>query len=207
MKGKKFVFDFGRVVFAWQPEAVLRKALPAHVHDEASTAHWLAQFFQSYGGDWGDFDRGSLGVPALVQRIAARTGLTSAEVQRVVDTVPDTLTPLPDTVALLQRLHAAGHALYYLSNMPGPLAAHLLATHDFLAWFKDGVFSSHVGHNKPERAIFEIAAQRFGHPVDELVFLDDHGPNVEAARSLGWHALQFSHAARAEADLRAAGWL
>jgi HAD superfamily hydrolase (TIGR01509 family) len=87
------------------------------------------------------------------------------------------------------------------------MAEYLQATHAFLAWFDDGVFSGRVGHNKPERAIYETATQRFGHAVDELVFLDDHLPNVEAARALGWNALPFTTAAAAEADLRAAGWL
>ena len=204
---KKFVFDFGRVVFRWEPEALLRELLPQHAFDATSAAHWTAQVFQSYGGDWGHYDRGSVTPEALVQRIAARTGLRADEVQRVVDGAPRALTPLPDSVALLQRLHAAGRPLYYLSNMPAPMAAYLQATHGFLRLFDDGVFSGRVGHNKPEPAIYDLAARRFGHAVDELVFLDDHGPNVEAARALGWNALQFHTAAQAEADMRAAGWL
>jgi FMN phosphatase YigB (HAD superfamily) len=70
--------------------------------------------------------------------------------------------------------------------MPAPVAETLRARHAFMGWFTDGVFSCHVGHNKPEPAIYEIAARRFGHPVAELVFMDDHGPNVDAARALGW---------------------
>jgi HAD superfamily hydrolase (TIGR01509 family) len=204
---KNFVFDFGRVVFRWEPEALLRELLPQHAFDATSAAHWTAQFFQNYGGDWGSYDRGSVTPEALVQRIAARTGLRADEVQRVVDGAPRALTPLPDSVALLQRLHAAGRPLYYLSNMPAPMAAYLQATHGFLGLFDDGVFSSRVGHNKPEPAIYDLAAQRFGHAVEELVFLDDHGPNVDAARARGWNALQFHTAAQAEAEMRAAGWL
>ena len=204
---KKFVFDFGRVVFRWEPEALLREVLPQRAFDAASAAHWTALVFQSYGGDWGSYDRGSVTPEVLVRRIATRTGLRPDEVQRVVDGAPRALTPLPDSVALLQRLHAAGRPLYYLSNMPAPMAAHLQATHGFLGLFEDGVFSGHVGHNKPEPAIYDLAAQRFGHPAEELVFLDDHDPNVAAARALGWNALQFHNAAQAEAEMRAAGWL
>lgn len=204
---KKFVFDFGRVVFRWEPEALLRELLPEHACDSSSAAHWAALVFQSYGGDWGSYDRGTVTPEVLVQRIAARTGLQPEEVQRVVAGAPRALTPLPDTVALLQRLHAAGRQLYYLSNMPAPMAAYLQATHGFLGLFTDGVFSGRVGHNKPERAIYDIAAQRFGHPVEELVFLDDHPPNIEAARALGWHGRVFRSAAQAEAEMRAAGWL
>ncbi|MDP2008340.1 MAG: HAD family phosphatase [Rubrivivax sp.] len=202
-----FVFDFGRVVFRWEPEALLRQLLPQHAHDAASAAHWVAQVFQSYGGDWGDYDRGVVAPAELAQRIATRTGLAVAEARRVIDAVPDALQPLPASVAWLQRLREAGHALYFLSNMPAPVADELQSRHAFLGGFDDGVFSCRVGHNKPEPAIYEIAARRFGRPVEELVFLDDHRPNVEAARSLGWRALQFHDAAQAEAEVRAAGWL
>jgi putative hydrolase of the HAD superfamily len=198
----RIVFDFGGVLFRWQPERLLRELLPQHASDATSAAHWVRQIFQSYGGDWGDFDRGTVEPPALVQRIASRTGLAPAEVQRVVDAVPYELQPLPETVALLQRLHAAGRPLYFLSNMPAPYADFLQATHGFLGLFQDGVFSGRVHHNKPEPAIFQLAAQRFGAAPAELLFIDDHAPNVLAAQQLGWQGLVFTGAAQAEAALR-----
>lgn len=201
------VFDFGGVLFHWQPALMLQRELPHIAPNAERAAHWVAQIFQSYGGDWGDFDRGTVSTPDLVRRIAQRTGLAEADVQQVVAAVPRELQPLPDSVALLRRLHEAGRGLYYLSNMPAPIADHLVQTHDFLRWFRHGVFSSQVHHNKPEPAIFEVAARRFGHPVHELVFLDDHLPNVQAAQALGWNAVHFQNAAQAEAELRAAGWL
>lgn len=199
------VFDFGGVLFDWHPPSLLQRELPHLVTDDATAAHWVAQFFQSYGGDWGEFDRGAIDTAALVQRIAGRTGLPAADVQRVIDGVPRELQPKPDTVALLRRLHEAGHRLYFLSNMPEPYAAHLETTHDFVGLFDDGIFSSRVRHNKPAPEIFHLAVQRFGHPPPQLVFIDDHLPNVEAARTLGWTALQFADAAQAAGELRAAG--
>lgn len=202
----RLVFDFGRVVFRWEPAELLRQQLPQHAQDDASTRLWVAQVFEAYGGDWGEYDRGTVTPPVLAQRIAARTGLTVGEARRVIDAVPDALQPLPASVAWLQRLRDAGQRFYFLSNMPAPVAETLQARHAFMGWFAGGVFSCEVGHNKPEPAIYEIAARRFGHAVGELVFMDDHAPNVEAARRLGWRALQFHNAVQAEADLRAAGW-
>ena len=199
------VFDFGGVLFRWQPERLLREVLPDRVHSEADARHWMAQIFQSYGGDWGDFDRGTVEIPALVQRIARRTGLSEAEVQRVVDAVPGELQPQPATVALLQRLHAAQHPLFFLSNMPLPYADHLQTTHAFMALFDDGVFSARVHHNKPERAIFELAATRFGRAPAELVFIDDHEPNIVAARELGWRGIHFVDIEQTTAALAAHG--
>jgi putative hydrolase of the HAD superfamily len=205
---KRIVFDLGAVVLRWRPHEVVRRALPARVAGPADAAHWAAQVFQGYGGDWADYDRGTVAVPDLVARIAARTGLAPAEVQAVVDGVPEELRPLPDSVALIERLRAAGHRLHYLSNMPAPCADVLERREVALfAHFDGGVFSGRVQRVKPEPAIYALAAGRFGAAPDELVFLDDHEPNVVAARAAGWQGVHFRDAAQAEAALRAASWL
>ena len=204
---KHLVFDFGGVLFQWQPPRLLQRELPHIATDLASAQALAAEFFQSYTGDWAEFDRGTVAVPELVARIALRTGLTPAEVQRVVDGVPAELQPIPETVDLLRRLRAAGRGLHFLSNMPVPYARHLEDSHDFVGWFDSGVFSGRERLIKPEAEIFEFAAARFGQPPANLVFLDDHLPNVQAARTLGWQALHFSSAAQAEAELRERGWM
>ena len=202
------VLDFGGVVFRWRPLAVVRAALPQRVRSEADAAHWAALVFQNYGGDWADFDRGTVTVPDLVARIATRTGLAPAEAQPVVDAAAAELQPLPETVALIERWHAVGHRLFFLSNMPLPFAAQLEAaqfeaSHGFMRLFESGVFSSRVQLIKPEPAIFAHAAQQFGVPGRDLLFFDDQPPNVQAARACGWQAEVFSGAAQAVAAVRA----
>jgi len=204
---KKIVFDFAGVLFRWHPEAMLQRELPHRATDAAAAAHWKREIFQGYEGDWGEFDRGTVEVPDLVQRIARRTGLAEAEVQRVVDRVPLELQPIAETVQWLGELRGQGRRLFFLSNMPEPYAAHLERENDFVGWFEQGVFSARVRHIKPEREIFELAAGRFEATPSELVFMDDHEPNVEMARSLGWNAFVFRDAAQARAELAAAGWL
>lgn len=200
-----YVFDFGGVVFNWRPAELLQRVLPHRATDEDSTRHWLAQFFQGYGGDWAEFDRGQLEADEVALRIAARTGLSVDEVRRVVEGVPGELQLLPDTAALIQRLRGAGQRLFFLSNMPAPYARHLRETHPLHEWFEAGVFSGEDRHIKPDPAIFALAQQRFGVPAQELMFFDDHPANITAARAAGWQALQFFDAAQAEAALRAAG--
>jgi len=55
---RALVFDFGRVLFRWRPDALLAQVLPHRATDPESTRHWVGQVFQAYGGDWGEFDRG-----------------------------------------------------------------------------------------------------------------------------------------------------
>ena len=200
------VFDFAGVLFHWQPQALLQQVLPQRAHDAASARHWQAQIFQAYGGDWAAFDRGTVAPADLVQRIAARTGLAPAEVQAVIDAVPLALQPMPGTVALLQQLHAAGHAMYFLSNMPAPYADHLDRTHGFLRLFSDGIYSGRVLQIKPERSIYDLAAQRFGVAPGGLLFFDDVVANVVAAQAAGWQAAHFTDADAATAVLQAAGF-
>jgi putative hydrolase of the HAD superfamily len=203
---RAFVFDFGRVVFRWRPEALVAAHIPHRATDDESTRHWVQQIFQAYGGDWGDFDRGTVEPPELARRIAARTGLAESEVAAIIEAGPRELEPLPDTVAWLRRLHAQGRPLHYLSNMPEPFAAHFERTHDFMRLFESGVFSSRVQLLKPDRAIFDHAAKAFGRAPANLLFLDDHLPNIVTARDAGGQAIHFVDAAQAEAEAGALGW-
>jgi len=203
----RFVFDFAGVLFHWQPLELLQRVLPQHATDHLSAQSLAQDIFQGYGGDWAEFDRGTMEVPELVQRIAARTGLQPAAVQAVVDAVPGELQPIPETVALLQRLHAEGRRLHFLSNMPHPYADHLEREHAFIRRFESGVFSARVGQIKPEPEIYRIAAQRFQAKPAQLLFLDDVLDNVLAARQAGWQALHFVDARQAETQMRAIGCL
>jgi HAD superfamily hydrolase (TIGR01509 family) len=60
---------------------------------------------------------------------------------------------------------------------------------------------------KPEREIFEHAAQQFGLDPAATLFFDDAAPNVAAARDAGWQALQFIDAAQCERELAQRGFL
>lgn len=203
----RIVWDFGGVLFQWRPPELIKRELPQRAATDAEAAHWVREIFQGYEGDWGHFDRGTVEVPDLVQRIARRTGLTETEVQAVVDGVPHELQPIGDSVALLARLRDAGHSQVFLSNMPAPYADHLEATHDFVGWFEDGVFSARVKAVKPEPDIFALAAERFGVPASELLFFDDNLPNIAAARAAGWLAEHFTDAASVLPALRRHGLL
>lgn len=183
------VWDFGAVLFRWRPRVLLAASLPSRVKDDISAAHWHEQFFQSFGGDWAEFDRGTVEVDDLAGRIARRTGLTEAEALAVIEAVPHELQPLADTVGLVHALHERGVRQFYLSNMPAPYADHLEREYAFVRDFEDGLFSGRVQLIKPDAAIFALAEQRFGLVPERTVFIDDHPKNVEAARARGWQAV------------------
>jgi len=61
---------------------------------------------------------------------------------------------------------------------------------------------------KPDPAIFELAARRFGHAAERMLFIDDNAANIASARTLGWQVHHFTQGADAlEAELRGLGVL
>ena len=63
------------------------------------------------------------------------------------------------------------------------------------------VDSSEVGHRKPERAIYDLTAERLGVEPSRIIFLDDFGPNVAGARAAGWTAIHVTDPIEALAEL------
>ncbi|HET9643296.1 MAG TPA: HAD family phosphatase, partial [Burkholderiaceae bacterium] len=190
-----FVFDLGAVVFDWRPQELLARTLPLRASTPEAAAALASRFFGGYGGDWWEFDRGTIDVPELVTRLAGHVGLAEREVMQVVDAVPEALLPIPETIALMGELRDRGHRLRYLSNMPAPYADELERRHPFGDWFEGGgLFSSRVRRVKPEPEIFALAAARLGIRPEKALFIDDSPANVEAARACGWQAVCFSGA-------------
>ncbi|MGP3912077.1 HAD-IA family hydrolase [Nonomuraea sp. NBC_00507] len=61
-----------------------------------------------------------------------------------------------------------------------------------LTYFADDLVSSaRVGVAKPDRRIYEIAAERAGVAAERCLFVDDRLPNVEAARALGMTGVHY----------------
>jgi len=206
---KAVVFDFGAVLFQWHPLQLLQQTVPELAPDEAGARRVAAQVFESFtpDSDWARFDLGLVAEAELAQRIAARMGAQPQQVRRIIDAIPPHLVAQEPSVALFRRLKAAGHRMYFLSNMPVPYARHLQRQNDFIAEFADGIFSGDVGLVKPHAEIFALAESRFALDPAQTLFIDDHAGNIEAARARGWQGVRFESALQAQAEAHAAGWL
>lgn len=195
------VFDIGGVVVAWQPSEIVAQAF------EDPTTRVLVQREIIGHPDWLELDRGSLTVDAVVDRAAARTGMTKAAVRAFIEGVPASLVANPETVALLRRVHSAGHRLFCLSNMPTISMEHLEREYDFWGLFSGAVISSRVGHCKPEPAIYQHLLTTYGLDPAQTVFIDDVEANVAAAATFGIKTIRFETVAQCAAELHRLGCL
>jgi putative hydrolase of the HAD superfamily len=194
---RNVVFDFGGVLVRWQPEAVIA----SFYADEASRALMREAVIRH--PDWVEIDRGTLQEDDAIERFALRMDRPTAEMRDLMQHVKDSLTPMTETVALLEELAARGVPLYGLSNMSVPFFALLKSRYGHWGHFRGIVVSAEVGLVKPEPAIFHHLAERYGLEPAETVFIDDHLPNIESARRLGFRTIHFVDAAQCRRELDA----
>ncbi len=96
---------------------------------------------------------------------------------------------LPDD--LLAHL-AQKARLWALSNTNSAHYRFIAERYSFFRYFSGKVLSFEVGLQKPDARIFERALELAAVTADEALFVDDHLPNVESARSVGIDAFQFT---------------
>lgn len=192
---RNVIFDFGGVLVRWQPEAVIAGFYTDHALRERVRE---AVFRHP---DWVDIDRGTLSENTAIERFAARMHRPAAEMRELMQHIKDSLTPLPDSVALLDELVERGVPVYGLSNMSAPIFALLQSRYDHWNRFHGIVISGEVGLVKPEPEIFHHIAERYGLIPAETVFIDDHLPNIESARRLGFRTIHFANAEQCRGEL------
>lgn len=200
------VFDFGAVLFTWQPHELVQAHFPAEAPTTPAARKLAADIF--HHADWQAFDAGTLELPSVITRTARRLNLPHESLNGLMSCIPEHLAPIPETVALLARLNQRRERhgdirLYFLSNMPEPYARVLEQRHDFLAWFDGGVFSGDVKLVKPQPGIFQLLQNRYALDPARTVFIDDLVANVQAARDHGWSGIHFESAALLESHLKA----
>jgi HAD superfamily hydrolase (TIGR01509 family) len=114
--------------------------------------------------------------------------------------------PIEGMVALLERLGAAGVALYAITNFSTERWAECLGRFAFLAEsFRDVVVSGHEQLVKPDPAIFELFLARNALDARDCIFVDDSPRNVAMAEILGFDAILFEGPVSLAAKLRVRG--
>jgi putative hydrolase of the HAD superfamily len=190
------IFDFGNVLFEWNPVRLLdehflgkQSVEPRGALNSAALAETLINH-----QDWLDFDLGRLNSDALAARSAARLSLHEPHLRAFIERIPHVLPTIDPTITLFNHLAddannaAVAHRLLYLSNMPAPFIPVLMTRCPWIARFDGGIFSGRVNLAKPDTAIYALAERRLNLIPSETLFLDDSPRNVDAARARGWCA-------------------
>ncbi len=113
---------------------------------------------------------------------------------------------LPDSLALIGRMARAGTVfLATLNNESRELNLHRIEKFGLRNYFYAFFSSCYLGVSKPHPEIYRLALDIAQRQPEESVFIDDRSLNLECARRLGLHTIQFLNAEQLESDLRLLG--
>jgi 2-haloacid dehalogenase len=196
------IFDFGSVLMDWNPHYLFDKMMG---NDPKAVDNFLAEIgFSTWNPE---LDRGQSfaeGTALLIAEFPQYADLIRAYDERYFETVGGCIQP---TVDILRELKDRGYTLYGLSNWSAEKFSKVRIDYPFFEWFDDIVLSGEVGMIKPDREIYELLLNRVGRPAGECLFIDDHSPNIQTAKDLGFQTIQFKSAEQLEMELSKLGIL
>jgi 2-haloacid dehalogenase len=179
------VFDVGNVLVRWDRRLPFVNCFddPAefdHFMDEVIPLSWHAEH-----------DAGRPAAELVAERSALfphYAPLIHDWFARFNESIPG---PVEGSPELVEELHSAGLPLYAITNFGADTWAGFRPVFPLAERFHDIVVSGVEKLAKPDPAIYALAAVRFGHAPEAMLFIDDSLLNVESARECGWHALHF----------------
>ncbi|MGF1692480.1 HAD family hydrolase [Photobacterium kagoshimensis] len=179
------VFDFGAVLFDWNPSKIVAEFTSSEYEQEQLLTNVLGH------ADWLSLDRGTMLMAEVIPKFSARVGFPEPRMEDFFEHVQNKLTLIPVSANLVEHLLALNYPLYYLTNMSNAFFETLNDNHPFISEFKGGIVSANERLIKPEPEIFELLCQRYQLNPKECLFIDDNAQNVAVARELGFEVVQF----------------
>jgi len=196
------VWDIGRVLVRWDFPAIWADVIPDPTERAAFTTDVVSEAWHAR------HDAGEPMAALIAERIAQfpdHRALIERYRTHWLLSVPGAI---DGTHALVDALAARGVPQYSITNFGAEAFAMFRPTFPVLDRMIDIVVSGEERLIKPDAAIFEIAARRFGRDPATMLFIDDSEANIAAARALGWQVHHFTGDALAlKVDLVARGLL
>ncbi|WP_258271275.1 HAD family hydrolase [Aggregatibacter actinomycetemcomitans] len=179
----------------WNPRHLYRKIFSNDAEmerflAEVCNSEWNAR--QDAGRSWSE------GVAEAVKQHPQYEAEIRAYHERWTETLNGAI---DDTVALLEPLKLSGVRLLALTNWSNETFHFAEERFPFLTEFEGILVSGYERLAKPDPRIFNLLIERYHLNPQHTVFIDDNLRNVEGARNVGLHTLQFTHAQKLKQDL------
>ena len=195
MPSLNIVFDLGGVVFNWRPDAIIRR-----VFQDSETQDLVrAEIFEH--ADWVELDRGAIALDQAIVRGASRTGLPHEDIEKLLNEVPRSLTPIQQTIEIIRSVSDSNNRCFVLSNMHVASISYLEEKYKIWDLFDGIVISSRIQKVKPEIEIYEHLLTEYQLKASETIFIDDTSENLTAAASIGIQTIKFVDSRQCKRDL------
>lgn len=193
------VFDIGNVLVRWAPQDVVGNFF----QDEESLPDLTLKIFKS--PLWYDLNLGKLTEKEAIKLYSQQLHIPEGKLEELMGAIKESLVPLEGSFELLDELYARGVPLYSITDNVHEIMAYLRKRYDFIKKFSGVVVSAELGVLKPSPMIYEHLINQYRLIPQETVFIDDLLKNVEGARNLGLHGIQFSDATQCREELKRLG--
>jgi HAD superfamily hydrolase (TIGR01509 family) len=193
------IFDIGRVLVRLD----LARALEGLADGTSLTPEELWSSIEK-DPHWRDWQEGRISPHDWHLHIAKRLG-SPLKFDEFCMAWNRTLDPVPVHADDFFQALSKKLKLALLSNTDPIHVAQLESTYSFFNFFPASarIYSCSVRASKPSPVIFQAALKALKTPATQTVFIDDILENVEAARALGLHAIQYLDPVQLRADLSA----
>lgn len=193
------IFDYGMVLSQAQDLTALNNLL-------AITGLDRATFESHYWRHRHTYDLGRLNGTTFWQQFAgdASIELTATDIERLIENDVIMWSTINEPMlAWAKALADAGLRIGILSNMIADLLSYMRQEFAWLGDFHHNTWSCELGIAKPDPAIYTYTCEKLGVATSEALFIDDKPENIEAARRVGLHAVQFGTIKQLQQDLAA----
>jgi len=194
---KNIIFDIGNVIVQWQPATVVKRLFPEH-----DTVKLTEALFKST--PWYDLNLGKITESEITQIYHQTLGINIETLNRLMQEIKESLLPVDNNFILLTNLYSQ-YTLYALTDNVREIMSYLKKKYDFWSKFKGIIVSAEVGYLKPDPAIYQELINQYEIDPAESVFIDDHLPNVQGAKSMNMHAIQFANVEQCIHELKKIG--
>lgn len=178
------VFDIGRVLIEWEPEAFYDSRIGAARRQQLFAEVPLHPVNL-------EIDRGAPFRQSIYD-LADQYPNWAEEIRwwhdHWLQMVPR---EIPHSLRLMRALKSAGIPVLALSNFGAETFDIACERYPFLRDFDQAYVSAHLKTVKPEPEIYAILERDSGFAPDRLLFTDDRPENIAAAQARGWHTHLF----------------
>ena len=183
---RNVIFDFGAVMFEWNPLQIVNSFTTSQPEREILLRDVLQH------SDWLSLDRGTMLIAEVIPKFSARTQIPSQRIEDFITHIQLSLTKIRQTEILFNQLTQQPYSLYYLTNMCSAFFDTLYEKHHFISFFDGGLVSGKELVMKPEQEIFMRLCERYQLTPQESLFIDDNSENIQIASALGFNTIQFN---------------
>jgi glucose-1-phosphatase len=184
-KFKAIVFDLGNVLIPFDNKIFINKlnSIKDGIGDK------LYDFYKSNYHIHRDFERGEISESEFVNKMLEVLE-DIIDPETFCNYYADIFSLNEDVISLLPGLKK-NYKLFLLSNTDSIHEKYGWRKYDFFIHFEKLILSHEIGAVKPAEKIYRAVEKASGFMPEEHIFIDDIIEYVNAAKELGWDAIQF----------------